>query len=306
VIGPYFVRNGALLPVDQAVVPIDDVNFAYGFGVYETLKIRNRILFFPERHEQRLFESARIIGVEHPFREGEITDAICRLARANGKESVNVKILLVGGSVSGGAAEARCDIMLLPPLFPDRRLYRDGVAAITVDAERQYPASKSLSMTVSTMAFRAAVRAGAYDALLVNRHGQVTEGTRTNVYALRDGAVVTPPLGQCLDGVTRETLLEVLTDTGVEVVEEPLSRAWILHAGAGTTPGGGEGAAAGEHTAAGSAACDGVFLSSTSTKVVPVSRIDGEELPIAPLFRDIANSYNDYLRNYAARQNPLW
>jgi branched-subunit amino acid aminotransferase/4-amino-4-deoxychorismate lyase len=293
VIGPFFARNGTLLPVEQAVVPIDDVNFAYGFGVYETLKIRKRILYFPERHEQRLFRSARIIGLEHRFAEGEIPAAIRRLARANGRESVNVKILLIGGSVSGGAEEARCEIMLLSPLFPDRRLYQRGAAAITAEAERQYPASKSLSMTVSTMAFRSAQRAGAYDALLVNRHGNVTEGTRTNLYALQDGAVVTPPLDQCLDGVTRETLLEVLRAEGIPVKEEPLSRAWLL-------------APAGAASVEASPRCQGVFLSSTSTKVVPLSRIDQVELPIAPLFRDIAKWYDEYLRDYAAAQEPLW
>ncbi len=282
-IGPYFVRNGTLLPVEQAVVPIDDVNFAYGFGVYETLKIRKRILYFPERHEQRLFRSADIIGLEHRFVEGEISHAIRRLAGANGRESVNVKILLIGGSVSGGAEEARYEIMLLSPLFPDRRLYQRGASTISAAAERQYPASKSLSMTVSTIAFRSAQRAGAYDALLVNRHGQVTEGTRTNLYAIRDGAVVTPPLDQCLDGVTRETVLEVLGSEGIPIVEEPLLRSWLLARG-----------------------CQGVFLSSTSTKVVPVSRIDQVELPIAPLFRDIATRYDEYLRDYAAAQEPLW
>ena len=289
-IGPYFARNGRILPIEQAVIPIDNVNFAYGFGVYETMKIRRRVLFFDERHEKRLFESAEIIGLEHPFTAGEVVGAVRELAAANRVEDANVKVLLIGGSVSEGSAGAQCDVMLLNPLFPERKLYKRGAAAITVDAERQYPASKSLNMTVSTMAFRRAQRAEAYDALLVDRHGHVTEGTRTNLYAIRGESVVTPPLGQCLDGVTRETLLELLREQGIPVREEPIHRAQL---GLG-------------ELRSNESAVAGVFVSSTSTKVLPLSRVDEHDYEIPPLFRRISQRYQEFLRDYAASQQTLW
>ncbi len=289
-IGPYFARNGRILPIEQAVIPIDNVNFAYGFGVYETMKIRRRVLFFDERHEKRLFESAEIIGLEHPFTAGEVVGAVRELAAANRVEDANVKVLLIGGSVSEGSAGAQCDVMLLNPLFPERKLYKRGAAAITVDAERQYPASKSLNMTVSTMAFRRAQRAEAYDALLVDRHGHVTEGTRTNLYAIRGESVVTPPLGQCLDGVTRETLLELLREQGIPVHEEPIHRAQL---------------GLGEQRSNESEVA-GVFVSSTSTKVLPLSRVDERDYEIPSLFRRIAQAYQEFLRDYAASQQTLW
>lgn len=289
-IGPYFSRNGRLLPIEDAVVSIDDVNFAYGFGVYETMKIRRRILFFPERHEERLFRSAEIIELEHPFGSGDLVAWVRELAVANRVENANVKVLLIGGSLADGAAAARCDVMLLNPLFPDRRLYKRGASAITVAAERRYPASKSLSMTVSTIAFRRAQRAGAYDALLVNRRDEVTEGTRTNLYAVAGNSVVTPPADQCLDGVTRETLLEILADGGIPVREESIPRAELC-------PGSEAPAATG---------FDGVFLSSTSTKVLPLTAIDGVSYEIPELFRRIAGSYDAFLKDYAAAQTPLF
>jgi branched-subunit amino acid aminotransferase/4-amino-4-deoxychorismate lyase len=302
VIGPYFIRNGELRPVEEAVTSIADVNLIYGFGVYETLKIRRRVLYFPERHEHRLYESARIIGLEHPFAEGEIVEAVRRLGAANRVEDANVKILLIGGSVTAAGADARLEIMLLAPLFPDRRLYKRGATAITVEAERHYPASKSLSMTVSTMAFRNAQRANAYDALLVNRHGQVTEGTRTNLYLIAEGSVVTPPTSQCLDGVTRETLIDVLREMAVPVIERPIRREELMRVGAA------DGGAGGAGTPRGGATDDtfGIFLSSTSTKVLPLRRIDATAVPIPGLFASIADRYNRYLRSYAETQAPLW
>ena len=62
-IGPVFSKNGELLPVSEATIPLDNIEFTYGFGVYENIKIRNRILYFAEKHCQRLLHSAKYIGI---------------------------------------------------------------------------------------------------------------------------------------------------------------------------------------------------------------------------------------------------
>lgn len=284
-IGAYFLRNGELLPVAQATVPLDDVNYAYGYGVYETLKIRDRILYFPEAHEDRLFHSAAVIGLDHPFRSGEIVRGIRDLAAANRIPDATVKVLLTGGAPAEGAAGARCDAMLLPAITPDPGLYEEGATAITFDGERHYPASKSLSMTMSTVAFRQAQRLGAYDAVLVNRDGFMTEGTRTNLFAVLDGAVVTPPREQCLDGVTRESLLEVVRELGLPLREEPLPRSLVE---------------------SGSPRLEGLLLSSTSTKLLPLRELDGWALPLPERYPVMARAYDDYLTRYARTQKPLY
>lgn len=284
-IGEYFVRNGEILPVAEATVPIDDVNFAYGYGVYETLKIRDRILYFPEAHEERLFRSAGVIGLEHLFPSGEIVRGIRELGAANGIPDATVKVLLIGGTPAEGAAGARWEAMLLPAITPDPRLYEEGAKAISFEGERHYPASKSLSMTMSTVAFRQAQRLGAYDAVLVNREGFMTEGTRTNLFAVVAGAVVTPPREQCLDGVTRESLLEVIRDLGLPLQEEPLPRSLV-----NAEPG----------------QLEGLMLSSTSTKLLPLRELDGRPLPRPGLYRRMATAFDHYLSAYARTQNPLY
>ena len=153
--------------------------FAYGFGVYETLKVRHGVLYFPEMHEERLWHSAEVIGLEHPFRSGDFRQFLDALVEANTVGDANLKALLLGGS---SASEARLAIVALNPLFPDRKKYKQGGTVISWRGERVYPQAKTLNMLVSYLAYREAQSQDAYDAILVNRDNQFTEGTRTNLF----------------------------------------------------------------------------------------------------------------------------
>ncbi|MFP4432315.1 MAG: aminotransferase class IV [Spirochaetaceae bacterium] len=265
-VGAFASVDAALIPAEEATVGIDDIDFAYGYGVYETLKVRKGVLFFAERHEERLFFSASVIGMEHPWRPGQVVDAVVALVRANGVADCNVKVLLIG---------PRLYVMTLPPLFPTRSDLKAGGRAITFEGERFYPQAKSLSMLVSTIAFRKARDAGAYDALLVNRHGEVTEGTRTNLFATDGRRVYTPPAYQVLAGVTKQTVSEVIRELGIPLEERTLP-------------------------AEGLGAWEGLFLTSTSTKIMPLRQVDEAEYDIPPVIGEIRRAYDAYLAEYAA------
>jgi len=277
-IGPYCFFNRRLIPIEEAVVPVDDVDFSYGYGVYETLKVRHRILYFPSLHEERLFHSARVIGIPHPFQKGDITWGIQELVRANRTEHANIKVLLIGGDTE---ERARLYIMTLNPLFPDRKDYKHGAVALIYPGERVFPEAKTLNMLVSTLAFRAARKEGAYDAVLKNREGYLTEGTRTNLFYVQGEVVYTPPSHQVLEGVTRITLLAALKQHSIPLEERPLHESEISSQG-------------------------GFFLTSTSTKVMPLRKLGPYDLPIPPLIREIMKLYDAYLDAYASTQEALF
>ncbi|GAB4367297.1 MAG: branched-chain-amino-acid transaminase [Spirochaetales bacterium] len=277
-IGPYCFFNHELIPVEQAVVPVDDIHFSYGYGVYETLKVRHRVLYFPSLHEERLFHSASVIGLAHPFKEGAVIRGIRKLVQANRTDHANIKVLLIGGDT---AEQARLYILTLNPLFPDRKLYKQGAIALIHPGERVFPEAKTLNMLVSTLAFREARSVGAYDAVLKNREGCLTEGTRTNLFYVKGGVVYTPPRQQVLEGVTRITLLDMLHQRGIPVKERPLHESEIPHQ-------------------------DGFFLTSTSSKVMPLKRLGSQEVPIPSLIRDIKKYYDTYLDTYASSQEVLF
>jgi len=147
---------------------------------------------------------------------------------------------------------------LLPPVLPPATVYEHGVSCLLFRGERHFPAAKSLSMLLSTVAYRCATMRGCYDALLVNGRGEITEGTRTNVFYARRGvsdAVFTPPACDVLEGITRRTLMAALAEAGVRTIERPLPVADAL---------------SGEFALA---------VTSTSSRVIPVRFLAGTAGP---------------------------
>ncbi len=276
--GPYASLNGELLPVEAAKVAVDDVDVVYGYGVYETLKVRNRVLYFPELHEERLLRSAEIVGIPHPFPRGRIRDWIESLVRANRPENANVKVLLFGGE---SPASARLYAMTLNPLFPDRRDLRHGATAVVFEGERLYPEAKTLNMLMSSIAFRKAKAAGAYDAVLKDRYGNLTEGTRTNLFFTDGERIFTPPKDTVLAGVTKITVERVVGEAGIPMEERVLPEAdlgrWA-----------------------------GIFLTSTSTKIMPLRMVGETEFAIPDIVPRIAKLYDRFLDSWAAERGPLF
>jgi branched-subunit amino acid aminotransferase/4-amino-4-deoxychorismate lyase len=269
--GPYFCLNGTLLPIADAVVPLDDLAFGYGFGVYETLKVRHGRVYFAEMHQGRLWHSAKTIGLQHRFGEDDLVRFLAVLVEANATVDANLKVLLIGGPT---AADARLAILQLAPLFPDRKAYKHGATAITWPGERVFPQAKTLNMMVSYLAYREAQTQGAYDALLVNRHDQVTEGTRTNFFVTDGTGLACAPAEQVLEGVTQLTVRRVIRELGIALEERPLPLAELTR-------------------------WQGAFLTSTSTKIMPLRQIDATNIPLSPLVDRLRLAYDAWLDDYA-------
>lgn len=246
----YFSQNGRILPLEQATIPLASIEYAYGFGVYETIRVSNGVLYFAREHAERLMESAKVISLEHSFSADQIQAYLRELIEKAELESCNLKILLIGAPTKEAA---QLYILPLNPLFPDRKLYREGADCITYQNERLFPHAKTLNMLPSYLAYRQAKAAGAYEALLINQKGCVTEGTRTNFLCIKDNVIVSPPEDEILLGVMRKVVLKVASARGftVEQKDIPLQS---LH----------------EY--------DNVCISSTSTKLMPIRSVDGQAL----------------------------
>ncbi len=241
----YFSRNGQLLPTEEAQVSLSNIAYSYGFGVYESIRVSSGVTYFLENHIERLMGSAHIIGLEHVFTPETVSNAIAELLEKNGAETCNVKILLIGGRT---AEEAELNILCLNPLFPDKKLYRDGVSTITYEYERAFPHAKTLNMLQSYLAYRKAKEAGAYDALLIDKQGRITEGTRTNFFCMKGKTLFSPNEENILLGVTRKAVLKVAAQNGYEVVQKDIRPADLRE-------------------------YDGAFLTSTSSKILPIRAI---------------------------------
>lgn len=264
----YFSKNGKVLPIQEATVSLFSIEYTYGFGVYETIRVSNGVLYFLKDHFERLIESAKIIGLEHFFTYDLIKQSIAEIITKNNVETCNLKILLIGAP---SKEDALLFIICLNALFPDKKLYRDGAAFITYEYERVFPHSKTLNMLQSYLAYREAKKVGAYDALLINRDGYITEGTRTNFFCIKDQTIYTPPEKNILLGIMRKVLLKVALENGYKVVEKNIMVDDVVN-------------------------YDGAFISSTSSKIIPIKNI-GEKVLRSQLgeLKKLMNLVDDFL-----------
>src|SRR6185437_293585 len=264
----HFSKNGELLPIADAVVSVKDLHFQYGFGVYESLRVRNSIVYFVEMHAERLMESARVIGLEHIYSREQVVDFIKQVSEKNGLESSNIKMLLIGGKTP---EEANLYIFPVLPMYPDRKLYKHGATVETVTYERFMPNAKTLNMLPSYLFFTKARKNGHYDALLLGKDTTIHEGTRTNFFAIKDTTLITPPVEFVLDGVIRQTLIATAKKNGYTVKEEKIPLSSLRD-------------------------FDGAFLTSTSTKILPLAKVDDIELPEIPdKLKELMKIYDDFI-----------
>lgn len=212
--GKHAIFNGKLVDVEQAVLPVQDKEFQYGFGVYESLRVIHGRVVYGEDHISRLFYSAKGLKLRHPYTSKQVTAWLMQLIEVDAIENATIRILLMGGM------EARLFITVAPLLTYPESFYSEGIKAITYNGERYLPQYKTCSLLMNYIALRQASSQGAFEALLVDNNGLVLEGTRSNVFAFEENTVYTAPVSMVLEGVTRDKIIKAATQLGYRIVFE--------------------------------------------------------------------------------------
>jgi len=227
--------NGSLIPRSQARVSVFDHGFLYGYGLFETMRAYRGKIFLLERHIKRLLSSAELIGLSFRLAEIDLGKACIDTLRANGLEDARLRL-----TVSNGEADALpwAGVSSTPTVLvtttgytaPAAPIYSQGFKAIVSSLCRysQSPLSrlKSANYLLSVLAKMEAGAAGLDEALLLNEHGFIAEGSISNVFFANSQGLVTPSLGSgILPGITREVVIEIAEALDLGVTERDVSLA---------------------------------------------------------------------------------
>ena len=227
--------NGRISGEREAVISVLDHGFLYGEGIYETLRTYNGRLFLFDRHLRRLRSSARMIKLTLPLTDEElarhISDTIAA-AKLDGKEAY-VRVLL-----TRGVGELTYDLRATPKpswviivtalVAPAAEIYERGCKVVLVDVVRNHPGSvnpmiKSNNLMNQALAAQQAFERGAFDGVMRNYRGELTEFATSNLFIVRNGTVLTPPLDSgLLPGITRQFVFEIGRNLGIQVGEQVL------------------------------------------------------------------------------------
>jgi branched-chain amino acid aminotransferase len=279
--------DGVITDAREARVSVLDNGFTFGDAVYETLRTYAGRPFHLDRHLRRLRVSADRIGIgsleedaalarrlESLLERGANTESYIRIIVSRGVGDISYKFERVKGPTI---------VMVVKPLEPlPAACYSDGVAVVMSSFRRNSPRAldpgiKSCNLLNNILAMREAQARGAIEPILLNDTSEVAEGAGSNVFHVRQGCVVTPPLDAgILPGVTRALVLELCGALGIQNVQEPVAVKDLL-------------------------AADEAFLTSTLKEIMPIATIDGAAVGSGrpgPVTLRLLGAYREHARRH--------
>ncbi len=221
--------NGKWKFVPDEHLQIGGASFAYESGLYETFRTLNYKPVFLEQHLNRLFQSARIIGLKIEFSREGLYRMVQSVVSDFFESDQRVRILAVPGYL----------IIYTSPLNLDEAIY-NGVKAITVNAKRNTPAIKSTNCQICLSAYENAQGAGCFEAILTDDKGDVFEGSRSNVFWIKNEKIFTRQ-NNILPGITRQIIISKfsspVTFGNLNVTDfNQIDELFITNSGSGIVP----------------------------------------------------------------------
>jgi branched-chain amino acid aminotransferase len=256
--------DGKLYDKEDAKISVYDHGLLYGDGVFEGIRSYAGKVFRLKQHLDRLWNSAKAIWLEIPMSQDAMAKAIQDTLATNGILDGYIRLVVTRGVGTLGLDPNRCSqpqVIIITDkitLYPDE-LYEKGLEIVTVSTQRNHPAAlnariKSLNDLNNILAKIEGLQAGCIEALMLNHKGEVAECTGDNIFLVRGGKLLTPPTDAgILEGITREAVMELARDAGIEVREIPLTKHDVFIA-------------------------DECFLTGTAAEVVPVVKVDSRKI----------------------------
>jgi branched-chain amino acid aminotransferase len=256
--------NGRFVSKEEASVSVYDHGFLYGDGIFEGIRCYNGRVFKLTEHVDRLFESALTLRLEIPMSRAEFAGAIVETVRRTGLRDAYIRPVVSRGPGDLGIDPRKCpkaNVVIIVDtiqLYPEEA-YRKGLRLVTTSTRQRpvdvlNPRIKTCNYLNNIMARLEANLVGADEGLMLTTEGYVAECTADNLFLVRKGRVTTPPayIG-ILQGVTRQTILDLCATLGVPAAEQVIT----LHD---------------VYTA------DECFLSGTGAELGPVVEVDGRAI----------------------------
>jgi branched-chain amino acid aminotransferase len=278
--------DGSFHPSEQAKISVFDHGLLYGDGIFEGIRFYNDRVFKLEEHLERLWDSARAICLTIPLSRKEMEAATLETIRQNNLHDGYIRLLVTRGVGNLGLSPERCpkaSVIIIADsiaLYPAEK-YNTGMVMVTCSTRRSSPAAlspaiKSLNYLNNILAKIEANHAGADEGLMLNEEGYATECTGDNIFIVKRGEVLTPPICDgALRGITRQVVFDICADLRQPARETRLTRADIY-------------------------AADECFLTGTAAEVIPAIELDtrpiGDRKPgrvtqrITEKFRELTRS----------------
>ena len=275
--------DGKFYDKQDAKISVYDHGLLYGDGVFEGIRVYHGKVFKLRAHVERLVDSAKGIGIKCPWSARDIGQAIIDTVK-NSPGCEYLRPIITRGVGSLGIDPRKCEkpslivIADTISLYP-KECYDVGLNVATVGTMRNHPAAtnarvKSLNYLNNVMARMEATLSNCQEALMLNHKGEISECSGDNIFLVRKGHVLTPPIDAgILDGITRGCVIDLAGKLGIKVHEKALSRFDVFIA-------------------------DECFLTGTAAEIVPVATVDGRTIgtgKAGPVTKKLIAAYKELI-----------
>lgn len=287
--------NGVITPPEQAKISVFDRGFLYGDSVYEVTQTYDGVPFLLEEHLDRLWYSAEQLDMNIAIERDELKKQIALTLKELDVPCAYIRVIVSRGEGSIGLDPnlgGRHNLVIITkdlPAYP-KTWYQHGVHVIIAEtlrnsAESLNPNIKSGNYLNNVMAYAEANKRGAYDSVMLNKEGKVTECTTSNIWMVKEGLLSTPPLSSgLLSGITRRHLLGLCQQQKLPFREVEIAPEQLLKA-------------------------DEIFLTSTTRKVLPITRLNessvGSGRP-GPVTQNLMQLYDQHTAGQHEKDKQDW
>lgn len=246
--------------------------------LYEVIRIIGGIPLFLEAHLDRLNHSARLTGMVHLPDSVSLTALIKNFIATQKRDTGNIKLSLFFSDIS---SEPQCELNFISYYYPTPEEYTNGVKVGLLHADRPVPHAKVQDADIRDRADQEISDNNIFEVLLIDSDGNITEGSRSNVFFIKNETLYSAPGDKILQGITRIKILQLCAITGIQVIESVIPANSVN-----------------QYAAA--------FLTGTSPKVLPVSSIDKVVYKTdLPLLIKLQNLYNQLIEDYLLEKRRL-
>lgn len=268
--GANFIKNEDVLNKAEFM----DKNINEGISLYEVIRVIDKVPLFLDRHLERLNNSAALINKKIWMDKEELKSKLYKLININNYSEGNIKIIFnnLGNDL---AEENNFYAFFIESHYPKEEDYKNGVDTVFCFMERSNPNAKIINKELREYSNKLIEENNVYEAILVDKQGYITEGSRSNIFMVKGDRLITAPLEDVLPGITRTIIIELCKAEGMRFEEEKVNYKDVKD-------------------------LDAAFISGTSPKILPINKINDLKLSSSTnyIVQNIMRAYNISIDNY--------
>ncbi len=268
IIGIFFIENTNIVSVNKFPETGDDSTI-----VYEVVRVENKVPLFYEKHFARLKNSVKLAGFVTKINNTRMFIQIEKLISENKIANGNIKIGLLFNK-TGKLQSTK--LYFIPHHYPTKTDYENGINLISYKADRDNPNIKYRNRELRNKTNKLITDNNVFEVLLYNSNNLITEGSRSNIFLIKDNIIYTATENLILKGITWDFVIEICKKQNIKIIEKEININELKN-------------------------YDSAFLTGTSPKVIQINKIDNIKLNKNKLIEIIANEYNNIISVYAEK-----